>query len=225
MKLFVCQAILFDGFPRRSHELIQVRKIFRGPVLQCLIASERNERFQVFRLFVSLLYKRTELMRQKLALRCIRQHIPSLLKRHPIMTINPAQVTRHHMAIQASPDFSLIRKACACGKASTAKQLAQHGKCAACALAAIRDAIMPGDFAKLQHMLGAVQQYPKSKWGWRNYFAAGSGQQHEAMQRLVAAGLATAGRAANEMTYFHATRMGCKVAGLDGAGIKRAMED
>ncbi|MGK5004549.1 hypothetical protein [Janthinobacterium sp. LB2P70] len=74
-------------------------------------------------------------------------------------------------------------------------------------------------------MLGAVTQYPKSKWGWRNYFAAGSGQQHEAMQRLVVAGLATAGRAANEMTYFHATRLGCKAAGLDGAGVKRAMED
>ena len=70
-----------------------------------------------------------------------------------------------------------------------------------------------------------MKQYPKSRWGWRNYFAAGSGQQHEAMQRLVADGLATAGRAANEMTYFHATRLGCKAAGLDGAGIKRAMED
>ena len=45
------------------------------------------------------------------------------------------------------------------------------------------------------------------------------------MQRLVAAGMATAGHAANEMTYFHATHLGCKAAGLDGAGIKRAMED
>lgn len=141
------------------------------------------------------------------------------------MIANPAQITRHHMANQAAPAYSLIRKVCACGKASTAKQLSQHGKCAACALAAVRAAIMPGDFAKLQHMLGAVQQYPKSKWGWRNYFAAGSGQQHEAMQRLVSAGLATASRAANEMTYFHATRLGCKAAGLDAAGIKRAMED
>lgn len=141
------------------------------------------------------------------------------------MTINPAQITRHHMANQAAPAYSLARKVCACGKANTAKQLAQHGKCAACALAAVRDAILPGDFAKLQHMLGAVKQYPKSKWGWRNYFAAGSGQQHEAMRRLVAAGLATAGMATNEMTYFHSTRLGCKAAGLDGAGIKRAMED
>ena len=141
------------------------------------------------------------------------------------MIIHSAQITRHHLANQVAPTYSLIRKLCACGKASTAKQLAQHGKCAACALVAVRDAIMPGDFAKLQHMLGAVQQYPKGKWGWRNYYAAGGGQAREAMQRLVAVGLATAGRAANEMSYFHATRLGCKAAGLDGAGIKRAMED
>ena len=119
---------------------------------------------------------------------------PVSVKGNPIMIINPAQVTRHHMANQVAPAYSLIRKVCACGKASTAKQLTQHGKCATCSLASVRDAIMPGDFAKLQHMLGAVKHYPKSKWGWRNYFAAGSGQQHEAMQRLVGAGLATAGR-------------------------------
>ena len=143
------------------------------------------------------------------------------------MIANPAQITRHHLANQAAPAYSLIRKACACacGKACTAKQLAQQGKCAACALAAVRDAIMPGDFAKLQHMLGAVQQYPKSKWGWRNYFAAGSGQQQDAMEHLVAAGLAAAGRAGGDMTYFYATRLGCKAAGLDAAGIKRAMEE
>ena len=141
------------------------------------------------------------------------------------MIIAPAQITRHHLANQATPAYSLARKACACGKRTTAKQLAQHGKCAACALAAVRDAIMPGDFAKLQHMLGAVQSKPKNRWGYLNYFAAGSGQQHEAMQRLVVAGLVTAGRAANEMTYFHATRLGCKAAGLDAAGTKRALED
>ncbi|MDO8065587.1 hypothetical protein [Janthinobacterium sp. SUN206] len=141
------------------------------------------------------------------------------------MMYDLARSERAHIANQSAPAYSLIRKACSCGNRTTAKQLTQHGKCAACALAAIRAAIMPSDFAKLQHMLGAVQQYPKSKWGWRNYFAAGSGQQLEAMQRLVDAGLATAGRAANEMTYFYATRLGCKAAGLDAAGIKRAMED
>ena len=141
------------------------------------------------------------------------------------MITNPAQITRHHLANQATPAYSLIRKLCTCGKASTVKQLSQHGKCAACALAAVRAAIMPGDFAKLQHMLGAVQGKPKNRWGYRNYFAAGSGQQHEAMQRLVAAGLTTAGRTDGDMTYFYATRLGCKAAGLDAAGIKRAMED
>ncbi|MGV8869295.1 MAG: hypothetical protein ACOH2S_20435 [Janthinobacterium svalbardensis] len=142
------------------------------------------------------------------------------------MIYDLSRADRQHRAIATEkPAPTLVRKACACGKRTTAKQLAQHGKCAACSLAAVRAAILPGDFAKLQHMLGAVQQYPKYKWGWRNYFAAGSGQQHEAMQRLVVAGLATAGMAANEMTYFHATRLGCKAAGLDGAGIKRAMED
>lgn len=85
--------------------------------------------------------------------------------------------------------------------------------------------IQPGDFAKLQHMLGAVKGKPKHCWGLRNYFAAGSFSQHEAMQRLVAAGLAEVGRVTGNMTYFHATRLGCRAAGLDGAGIKRAMED
>ncbi|MDQ4625039.1 hypothetical protein [Janthinobacterium lividum] len=142
------------------------------------------------------------------------------------MIANPAQVTRHHMANQAAPAFSLIRKVCACSKASTAKQLAQHGKCAVCALAAVRAEIMPGDFAKLQHMLGAVKQYPKSKWGWRNYYCANiSGAAREAMQRLVDAGLATAGHESGTQANFHATRLGYKAAGLDAAGIKRAMED
>lgn len=133
---------------------------------------------------------------------------------------------RHFSNLTASEPVSLIAKRCHCGKRTTAKQLAQHGKCAACALAAVRDAIMPGDFAKLQHMLGAVKQYPKSKWGWRNYYCANtSGAAREAMQRLISAGLATAGHESDTLTYFHATRLGCKAAGLDAAGIKRAMED
>lgn len=138
-----------------------------------------------------------------------------------------SRTEREHRSIQADnkAPVSLVCKRCACGKRTTAKQSIQQGKCAACALAAVRDAIMPGDFAKLQHMLGAVDGKPKNRWGYRNYFAAGRGQQHEAMQRLVAAGLATAGRACGDMTYFYATRLGCKAAGLDAAGIKRAMED
>ncbi|WP_300752204.1 hypothetical protein [Janthinobacterium sp.] len=133
--------------------------------------------------------------------------------------------TRQHLANQKAPAFSLIRQRCACGKASTAKRLTQHGKCAACALAAVRAAILPGDLAKLQHMLGAVQHTPKGKWGFRNFFCAGSDEQHAAMFRLADADLVNVGRAVGDMTYFHATRLGCKAAGLDAAGIKRAMED
>ncbi|WP_426072222.1 hypothetical protein [Janthinobacterium sp. DSP2-3-3] len=149
-----------------------------------------------------------------------------LLKGHRNMIANPAQITRHHLANQAAPAYSLIRKVCACGKASIAKQLAQHGKCAACALTAVRAAIMPGDFAKLQHMLGAVQGKPKNRWGYRNYYCANSsGAAREAMQRLVDAGLAAAGHESDTQAYFHATHLGCKAAGLDAPGIKRAMED
>ncbi|PMQ16972.1 hypothetical protein JaAD80_08180 [Janthinobacterium sp. AD80] len=142
------------------------------------------------------------------------------------MVISPAKTIRHHHAIQATSVYSLDRKRCACGKASTAKQLAQHGKCAACALAAVRDSIMPGDFAKLQHMLGAVPERRKYHWGLRNYYCANiSGAAREAMQRLVDAGLAMTGHESETQAYFHATRQGCKAAGLDAAGIKRAMED
>ena len=49
------------------------------------------------------------------------------------MIANPAQITRHHLANQAAPAYSLIRKVCACGKASTARQLAQYGRCVKCA--------------------------------------------------------------------------------------------
>lgn len=137
-----------------------------------------------------------------------------------------SKTDRHHLANQAAPDFSLIRKACVCGKASTARQLAQRGKCAACALAAVRAAIMPGDFAKLQHMLGAVPHRLKRQWGLRNYFCANaSGAAREAMQRLADAGLTTIGHESETQVYFHATRLGCKAAGLDATGIKRAMED
>ncbi|WP_175444579.1 hypothetical protein [Janthinobacterium sp. HH104] len=48
------------------------------------------------------------------------------------MITNPAQITRHHLANQSAPAFSLIRKRCACGKASTARQLRQYGRCVTC---------------------------------------------------------------------------------------------
>jgi len=45
------------------------------------------------------------------------------------MIANPAQITRQHLANQAAPAYSLIRKRRACGRASTARQLGQYGRC------------------------------------------------------------------------------------------------
>lgn len=81
------------------------------------------------------------------------------------------------------------------------------------------------DMDKLRHMLGAVPgRWPKNKWGWRNYFASASAD-NEHMLRLVDAGYAEKGHQSESMTYFHATEAGCKAAGLDKSGIKRALED
>lgn len=141
--------------------------------------------------------------------------------------LSPARVDSYHRTNQTeAPPISLIAKRCACGTRTTAKQLAQAGKCAACGLAAVVAAIMPGDLKKLQHMLGAVSERPKRQWGLRNYYCANaSGAAREAMQRLADAGLATMGHKDDKQAYFHATRLGCRAAGLSGAAIKRAMED
>lgn len=52
------------------------------------------------------------------------------------MIANPAQTERHHLANQTALVFSLVRKRCACGKASTMRQLRQYGRCVKCAKAA-----------------------------------------------------------------------------------------
>ena len=49
------------------------------------------------------------------------------------MIANPAETERHHLANQAAPAFSLIRKRCTCGKARTPRQLGQYGRCVTCA--------------------------------------------------------------------------------------------
>lgn len=143
------------------------------------------------------------------------------------MIYDLARTTRQHLAIQGeNPAGTCIPKRCACGKACAAKQLVQHGKCTACVQAAAIAAIPPDDFAKLQHMLGASAEYPKGRWGWRNYYCAAVGAPIDAMRRLVAAGLATEGHSQPDgTTFFRATIPGCKAAGLDRAGIKRAMKD
>jgi len=132
---------------------------------------------------------------------------------------------RKHLAIaQESAAPTLIAKRCACGKAAFARQLAQHGRCVACQLADRVATLAPGDLDKLKHALGAVSNQPKRDWGFRNYYNACS--EDPAMLRLVAAGFMSRGRVIEaDSAYFHATRIGCKVAGLSGARIGRAMGD
>ncbi len=84
--------------------------------------------------------------------------------------------------------------------------------------------VTDGDLDKLRHMLGAVSHRPKSSWGLRNYFAAGS-RQLESMWRLMDAGLVTEGSAGFDLVYFHATLAGCNEIGLSKAAIKRAFQD
>lgn len=48
------------------------------------------------------------------------------------MMYDLARTERQHLANNKSPVYSLIRKRCACGKASTARQLGQYGSCVTC---------------------------------------------------------------------------------------------
>lgn len=85
--------------------------------------------------------------------------------------------------------------------------------------------IAPDDVRKLRHMLGATDQYKPRDYGFRNYYATSGGAAMEAMERLVAAALATKGGSSTNMTYYHATEKGCEFIGFTKAQIKRAFED
>jgi hypothetical protein len=84
--------------------------------------------------------------------------------------------------------------------------------------------ISPSDVKKLRHMLGATEQYKPRDFGFRNYYATSGGEAMEAMERLVAAGLAEKGHSSANMTYYHATLAGCEFIGLNKAQIKRAFD-
>lgn len=71
----------------------------------------------------------------------------------------------------------------------------------------------------------ALQATPAYTLDCKRCFVGGS-QQHEAMPLLVAAGFATQGATLDRGSiYFHATKAGCKLVGLDSAGIRRAFEE
>lgn len=141
------------------------------------------------------------------------------------MIYDLGRTERQYLAIKNSrPAGICIPKRCACGLSCTAKQLVQYGKCPACVLAATVAAILPDDLNKLRRMLGAGPDQPKKYWGVRNYYCAGA-RGIDAMRRLLALGMVVEGRAQGGEINFHATLIGCKAAGLDRAGIKRAMGD
>lgn len=48
------------------------------------------------------------------------------------MMYDLARVDRQHQANNKGPVYSLIRKRCACGKATTTRQLTQYGRCVKC---------------------------------------------------------------------------------------------
>ncbi len=81
------------------------------------------------------------------------------------------------------------------------------------------------DVKKLRHMLGATDQYKKSQYGFRNYYAVSGGDSMEAMDRLVKSGLATKGQSSTNMTYYHATVSGCELIGFTKAQITRTFKD
>lgn len=82
-----------------------------------------------------------------------------------------------------------------------------------------------GDISKLRHMLGSSSRYEPRDYGFRNYYATSGGEATEAMDRLVAAGLATKGDSSPSMAYYHATIKGCEFIGFTKAQIKRVFED
>lgn len=130
------------------------------------------------------------------------------------MMYDLARAERQHLALRnEKPGPVLESKRCACGKKAFAKQLAQHGKCVACQFADRAAALLPEDMEILRHMLGATPHHAMARWGFRNEYLV-SRRDLASMERLVAAGFARAGRPLLQLQYFHATAVGCKLAGL-----------
>lgn len=87
----------------------------------------------------------------------------------------------------------------------------------------MKNQITDDDMHSLRHMLGVNEHKRKNTWGYRNYFAAGTGQ-IESMERLVAAGYAERGSKTESLTYYHATEAGMDAIGMSKAAKRRAME-
>jgi hypothetical protein len=130
------------------------------------------------------------------------------------MMYDLSRTERQHRAINAETTTgALIPKRCACGKAATAKQLDQHGKCVACLLADRVATLQPEDLEILRHMVGATPHHPVARWGFRNEYLVNH-RDRPSMARLMAAGFVRVGSSLLHMHYFHATDAGCRLVGL-----------
>ncbi|KQQ40440.1 hypothetical protein ASF61_06715 [Duganella sp. Leaf126] len=131
---------------------------------------------------------------------------------------------RRHRAIANEKPAPVLRpQRCACGKAAPAKQLVQHQHCVACLFAARVATLQDDDLDVLHHMLGATGHHPQSRWGFRNEYLANR-RDLLALERLVAGGFVRAGTMLLDLRYFHATRDGCKLAGLSAVAARHALE-
>lgn len=75
----------------------------------------------------------------------------------------------------------------------------------------------------LHHMLGATPHQNSDQWGSRNHYVANR-QDVPRLAFLQEAGMVFTGAALLDLRYYHATEWGCRVAGLDDAGVARAAE-
>lgn len=130
------------------------------------------------------------------------------------------QVDRHHQVnLHESAPPVLIPKRCACGNRAFAKQLDQHGKCVGCQFDERATTLQPEHLDVLLHVLGGTVHHAKLHWGFRNAYLVNH-RDRPSIARLMATGFV---RVCS--SYFHATAAGCKLAGLSGAAIRRAMEN
>lgn len=140
------------------------------------------------------------------------------------MIYDLARPERQHRAIQnEKPGPVLESKRCACGKASPAKVLAQYGKCHGCQLADRIATLEDGDLDILRHMVRATDHHPRARWGFRNEYLVNR-RDVGAMTRLLGVGFVRTGNSLlQHLMYFHATDLGCRVAGLDAKRARVAL--
>jgi hypothetical protein len=140
------------------------------------------------------------------------------------MIYDLSRIERQHRAISTEkPAPVLESKRCACGKAAPAKVLTQYGKCHGCQLADRIATLHDGDLDILRHMVGATPHHPRARWGFRNEYLVNR-RDVGAMMRLLSIGFVRTGNSLlKHLMYFHATDLGCRVAGLDAKRARVAV--